>query len=120
MKKYAVLMILFFLNGCAIQKDVVPRKWISGISNIEEIHEDNYSLCLSIQKLKVFQEGEYHPTNIKCNKGAGNPFKHPLKAGYKIYRYDSPKQYWEGLSGSRGFLLEIDGKIVESIETAVN
>jgi hypothetical protein len=68
----------------------------------------------------VYYEGGEHPINKKCELGKGNVFKHDLEPGYKIYEFESPKECWESLAGSRGYALEIKGEIVEILVTALN
>jgi hypothetical protein len=115
-------MIILLVSGCDAfgDKADIPRSWIEEEASINDIHEHDYSLCINLNQRLVLIEGEHHPINLNCKKGTGNPFKHALKPGYKVYRYNSPKEYWEGLSGSKGFVLEIDGEIVETITTTVN
>ena len=112
--------ILIFLISCAANKIDIPRQWIIEEITIEDIHEHFYSMCLKLNERSIYVEGKVVPINRNCEKQVGNPFKHVLSAGYKVYLYDSPREYWRSLAGRRGFVLEVDGKLIETIETAVN
>ena len=118
--KSLCFLLAIILVGCVNTGEKIPLSWITGEATIEDIHDHYHSLCLSLQKRKVLIDGEYHPINIECERGTGNPFKRKLKPEFRVYRYNSPKEYWEGLSGSKGFLLEVNGEIVDYISTTVN
>lgn len=109
-----------FISCCTFTKVDIPRSWITEEVNIEVIHQQSFSFCQSLSKKQVAIEDKLYSIKINCKKGEGNPFKHSLKPGYRVFRFDSPKEYWEGLSGRRGFVLEIDGKLVETIMTSIN
>jgi hypothetical protein len=109
------------LIGCAVTHAVdIPHSWITTEASIDDIHDYYYSLCLNLSKRQVYVNGEPHSINLDCKRGEGNPFKRELEPGSKIYRYRSPKEYWEQLAGSEGFVLVSNGKIVDVITTTVN
>ena len=118
--KLPFYLMLIFLVSCAANKIDIPRQWILEEVTTETIHEHFYSMCLKLNERSIYVDGKVVPINRKCEKGTGNPFKHETSEDYKIYRYRSPKEYWENLAGTEGFVLEINGRFVEVIETAVN
>lgn len=113
-------LILMFLASCTVSRADIPRNWLIEEVTIEKIHEHFYSMCLSLNERNIYIDEKMVPIKRSCEKGSGNPFNHDLTANYKVYRYDSPREYWKNLAGNRGFVLEINGKLVEAIETAVN
>ena len=97
----------------------IPREWLGDKIEVNDIHMHYQTLCLNINKRGVYIDGEQRPLNMECKLGSGSPFKHELVSGYKIYRYSTPEDYWKSFSGHKGFALEIDSKIVETIVTTV-
>jgi hypothetical protein len=118
LNRYALVMnpllstvIVLILTSCATADNgSMPSSWITTESSIEGIHEYNYEFCLNIKAKQKNQD---------CEKGAGNPFKHELEPGYKVYRYKTSPESWKEFSGSAGFVLVIKSKVVDEITTAI-
>ena len=47
-------------------------------------------------------------------------FKSKYQLGDKVYEFDSPSEYWESLSGSAGYVILRNGKIVAELITMEN
>jgi hypothetical protein len=121
MKTLCSILTVLIVTGCAVAHDAgVPRSWLTTQASIEDIHEYYYSLCTNLSKEQVLFDGRSHAINLHCKKGEGNPFKHKLEPGSKIYRYRSPEESWAQLAGSAGFALVENGKIVDVIETTAS
>lgn len=102
-----------------LPKDI-PRSWLIREISLGEIHQANFSFCEAMEKRGVYLEGEQRPLKLECELESGNVFEHELKPGYKIYEFRSPKSCWEDLAGRAGYVLEIDGSLVESKTTSLN
>jgi hypothetical protein len=111
MKLLFPVLTALLLSGCATPDGPrIPTSWITRESSIEEIWEHYYELCLSVkEKWKSYD----------CHMGTGNPFKHELGQGYKVYRYRSPPDSWEEFSGAAGFVLVVNGKVIDEINTLI-
>jgi len=110
--KYLIFILnCFALVTCSTvpKEDVIPRSWMLEEITMQDYFDDDYSLCENLSER----------VNINCVRGSGNPFKHKLSLGYKVYRYSTPKERWKSFSGHEGIALEIGGIIVETKTTTV-
>lgn len=139
-----IFTIVFFSFGSHAHVDSIDKSWFKEQVSIEQYHDERFKHCLLMYNFKKKRldeeksnlreeygdsfEVEYEKRLKKryemlltpCIKGKGNPFNHDLLSGYRIYKYDSPKAYWQQLRGSRGYVLVNKDDIVEVIQTMVN
>ena len=109
--KYLILLSLFLVSFSARAEANIPRGWIVEEVSINDIHEHFYSFCLTLKERGI---------GDNCVKDTENPFQNELVNGYKVYSFNSPEEYWQGLAGRRGFVLEINNQLIESIVTGEN
>jgi hypothetical protein len=117
---YSIVATLVLGVGAFADEVDIPTSWITTEASVDDIHDHYFSFCINLSKRQVFIDGTPHPINLNCKRGKGNPFKHSVEPGFKIYRYRSPDEYWAQLAGSEGFVLVSGGKIVEAITTTMN
>lgn len=97
-------------------KSVIPHAWLTTETSIDAINNLYSSFCKS--RVRACKRPEV-VTVLSCEKGeekktciiTGNPFKHPLTEGHKVYQFKNPKNsHYEA-----GWALIIHGVIVEII-----
>ena len=113
--KYLFAILLLF-SACIraedCVKDGVDRSWLKEELTLAQLNQILYKRCLNVQERSMRDQ--------KCRLSTENMFKHKLEGNYKIYSFENEEKCWAGLSGVRGYVLEINGEFIEQIVTAVN
>ena len=119
--KLIILIILILPFGCVSKpslphsdKSVISHSWLTKKISIDDIHESENNICLFMEELEVWVDNNKQEVNnkeSKCIKKTGNPFKHELKKGYRVFEYRGR----EGRRLEKGYALVVDGVIVEVI-----
>ena len=115
MKYLCVLIILFFssyLNAADCVQAGVDRSWLKQELTLSQLNKILYKQCLKRQEKSMRDQ--------MCHLSTESIFKYKLEGSYKIYSFENEEKCWAGLSGVRGYVLEVNGEFVEQIVTAVN
>jgi hypothetical protein len=113
--KYLCVLILFFssyLGAADCVQDEVDRSWLKQELTLAQLNEILYKQCLKIQEKSMRDQ--------KCHLSTQSIFKYKLEGSYKIYSFENEEKCWAGLSGVRGYVLEVNGEFVEKVVTSVN